>query len=74
MNTRRLKAEIIAEYGTQAAFAHAIGWHTNKVSKIIREKYKPDTDEVAKISDVLHLDERRYCEIFLPRISPFGEK
>lgn len=73
MNARRLKAEIIAEYGTQTAFAHAIGWHANKVSKIVKEKYKPDTDEVAKISDALHLDERRYCEIFLPKASPFGD-
>lgn len=66
MNIRRLKAEIVAEYNTQASFAKAIGWNENKVSKIIQGRYKPDTDEVAKIADVLHLDECRYCAIFLP--------
>lgn len=73
MNVRRLKAEIIAEYNTQSAFAKAIGWHENKVSKIVNGHYKPDTDEVAMIADVLHLDERRYCSIFLPVKSPNGD-
>lgn len=66
MDTKRLRVEIVAEYGTQTAFAEAIGWHKNKVSKIIRGRYKPDIDEVAKITETLHLDERRYCAIFLP--------
>lgn len=74
MDIRRLKAEIVAEYDTQAAFAKAIGWHENKVSKIIRGHYKPDTDEVAKMVEVLHLDESRYCSIFLPQKSPNGDK
>lgn len=67
MNLRRLRAEIVAEYGTQSAFAMAINWHKNKVSKMVQGQYKPDTDEVAKITDALHLDEGRYREIFLSR-------
>lgn len=74
MDVRRLKAEIVAEYGTQTAFSQAIGWHQNKVSKVIRGHYKPDTDEVARIADVLRLDERRYCDIFLPKKSPNGDR
>lgn len=73
MNIKRLKAEIIAEYGTQGAFATAIGWHRNKISKIMQNKYKPNTDEVAEITQALHLDEKRYCDIFLPVLSPNGE-
>ena len=73
MNVRRLKAEIVAEYGTQTEFSKVIGWHKNKVSKIVCGNYKPDTDEVAKIVDTLHLDEKKYLEIFLPSKSPNGE-
>jgi len=73
MNVKRLRAEIVAEFGTQAAFANAIGWHENKVSRIITGRYKPDTDEVADMAETLHLDERRYCDIFLPKKSPIGD-
>jgi DNA-binding helix-turn-helix protein len=65
MNLSRLKGEIIAVYGTQKAFAEAIGWHKNKVSKMICGRYKPNTDEVSAISDKLHLTETQFCNIFL---------
>ena len=65
VNIRRLKAEIVACYGTQIAFSKAIDWHQNKVSNMIRGKYKPNTDEVAKITELLGLDEKQYCEIFM---------
>lgn len=73
MDVRRLRGEIAAVYKTQAAFADAIGWHKNKVSKMLCGGYKPDTDEVAVIADALDLNERRYCDIFLPRKSPNGD-
>ena len=47
MDLQRLKGEIVAVYGTQLEFSKAIGWHKNKVSKMVCGKYKPDTDEVA---------------------------
>ena len=73
MDVNRLRGEIVAEYKTQTAFATVIGWHKNKVSKMLCGEYKPNTDEVAAIVDVLKLDERRYCAIFLPKISPNGD-
>ena len=74
MNVCRLRGEIAAEFKTQSAFAEAIGWYKNKVSKMLNGEYKPNTDEVALIADVLHLDERRYCDVFLQKISPIGDK
>lgn len=74
LDISRLRGEIAAEYRTQTAFSAAIGWHKNKVSKMLCGEYKPDTDEVALIADALHLDERRYCDIFMPRKSPNGDK
>lgn len=70
MDLQRLKGEIVAVYGTQLKFSKAIGWHKNKVSKMICGKYKPDTDEVAAIVSALHLTEQQYWNIFLPNLSP----
>lgn len=74
MDLCRLRGEIVAEYRTQSAFADAIGWHKNKVTKMLTGRYKPDTDEVAKIADLLHLDAPKFCDIFLPNNSPNGDK
>lgn len=74
MNIAKLRAEIVYRYKTQTAFASAIGWTENKLSKMMTGKYKPDTDEVAKIVEALRLDERQYCDIFLPSLSPIGDK
>ena len=70
---RRLRGEIVTEFRTQSAFADAIGWHKNKVTKMLTGKYKPDTDEVAKIAFLLHLDESKFCDIFLNKKSPNGD-
>ncbi len=74
MDCNRLRGEIVAKFRTQAAFARAIGWHQNKVSKLVLGEYKPDTDEVAMISDTLELDTIKFCSIFLPKTSPNGDK
>lgn len=73
MDLNRLRGEIVAEFRTQSAFAAAIGWHQNKVTKMLTGKYKPDTDEVAKMATMLHLDEPKFCDIFLPKKSPIGD-
>ncbi|MCL2147191.1 MAG: helix-turn-helix domain-containing protein [Synergistaceae bacterium] len=70
MNRQRLKGEIIAKYGTQDAFAEAIGWHRNKVPHIMTGRQKPDTDEVSEITRVLGLSEQLFVEIFLHAVSP----
>ncbi len=73
MNTKRLKGEIIAKFGTQTKFCEAIGWHRNKVSKMVCNKYIPDVDEAEKIAEILNLSEALYIAIFLPRSSPNGD-
>lgn len=73
MNIDRLRGEIVAKYRTQNAFSEAIGWHKNKVSKLLCGKYKPDTDDVDAISVALDLSKDVFCEIFLPERSPNGE-
>ena len=68
-----LLGEIVAEFRTQSAFASAIGWHKNKVTRMLTGKYKPNTDEVAIIADLLQLDEPKFCDIFLTKKSPNGD-
>ncbi len=74
MNARKLRGAIVSEYGTQNVFAEKIGWHKNKVSRILSGKYKPDTDEVANMVKVLHLSESQFCDIFLPVPTPNGDE
>jgi hypothetical protein len=73
MNTNRLRGEIVSRFRTQNAFAAYLGWTPNKVSKLLTGKYKPDTDDVATITNALNMDERTFCDIFLPKESPNGD-
>lgn len=74
MNTNKLKGEIIGKFGTQEAFGEAMGWHRNKVSAILNHKYIPDVNEAARMADTLDLSKEVYIEIFLPHLSPNGDK
>lgn len=74
MDVNRLRGEIVAKYRTQNSFADAIGWHKNKVSKLLNGAYKPNTDEVAAIVSALNLDSDGFCAIFLPKASQNGDK
>lgn len=73
MDANRLRGEIVAKFRTQSAFAEAIGWQKNKVSRTLTGKHVLDVNEVQKIADVLDLDAQTFCDIFLPRKSPNGD-
>ena len=73
MDLCRLRGEIVAGYRTQSAFADAIGWHKNKVTKMLTGKYMPDTDELAEMAYLLNLEEKKFCDIFLHSKSPNGD-
>lgn len=73
MNLRRLKGEIVAVYGTQAAFADHVSWHKNKVSRLVTGQYKPDMDDVDVIVSALDLTPDKFLEIFMPTKSLNGD-
>lgn len=73
MNLNRLRGEIVTKYRTQSAFADAIGWQKNKVSRTLSGKHILDVNEVQKIADVLDLDAQKFCDIFLSNKSPNGD-
>jgi DNA-binding XRE family transcriptional regulator len=64
MNIAKLRGEIAEAYKTQIAFAQAIGWHKNKVSKLMTGKYLPNIEEAAEISELLRLTRKEYEDIF----------
>lgn len=74
MNLNRLKGEIIASYGSQKTFAKHIGWTQNKVCKMVKGKYKPDTDDVDILVRALGLGPDKFLAIFLPNSSPNGDE
>lgn len=73
MNTRLLKSSIVEIFGTQKAFASAIGWHQNKLSNLMTKKYVPTIDEVEHIRTSLGLSDERFMQIFLSEKSPNGD-
>lgn len=64
MNTKRLKGEIVAVYGTQIAFGAALGWSKNKVTRMVRGQYLPNVAEAAQIKNLLGLDVQQCEAIF----------
>ena len=65
MNINKLRGAIVTEYKTQNVFADEIGWHKNRVSKMMNGKYVPDINEVARMAKALRLDDRQFKDIFL---------
>ena len=74
MNVQRLKGEMIAQLGTQKAFARAMHWQENKVTRMLQGRYLANVDEAFEIACVLQLSLRSYRDIFLLQRSPNGEK
>ena len=56
MENRKLKAAIIASYGTQADFSEALGTDESNVSRIIRGRKKLSRDEARRWAELLGCD------------------
>ena len=74
INTSVLRAKIYGKFGTQTQFNSFINWDNNKISRILRNKSIPDINDCAQIAKVLSLTKEEYIEIFLPDLSPVGDK
>lgn len=74
INSQELKSEIVRCFGTQQQFAQEIGWSPNKLSNLMQHKYIPDVDEVGVLTEKLSLTSEQFFLIFLPTISPNGDK
>lgn len=75
MNIMALRGAIAERYKTQSAFAKAIGWSDNKVSRLMTGKHSPDMEEISEITRALDLSKERYIDIFyLPIASTNGDE
>ena len=74
INADLLRGVVYGKYKTQAAFAKAIGWNQNKVSALLNGNYVPEVDEAALIFDNTKMSLEQYISIFLPTLSPNGDK
>lgn len=69
-----LRAKIYGKFGSQAAFSREIGWGANRINKILSGKSVPDVNECADIASALSLSREEYVDIFMPFLSPNGDK
>jgi hypothetical protein len=65
VNCSKLHGLIVERFGSQAAFSRASGWHQNKISRMIKGSFKPNTDEVTELAALLKMTESEFCDIFL---------
>ena len=56
---KELKGEIVRRFGSQFAFAHAIGWHEASVSRVVRGHIRLADEEKQRWAEVLGADSER---------------
>lgn len=74
INANLLRSKIFEKYRSQADFSREIGWDANRVSKILNGKYIPNVNDCAEIAKILSLTADGYVAIFMPTLSPYGDK
>ena len=61
----RLKGQIKAVYGTQKAFAAAMGWQRQKVSYLVNGQYVTNVREINRIAPALKMDMGELLDVLL---------
>ena len=65
-----LNSLIHGQYPNQASFAAAIGWHRQKLNKIVNGEKQPSIEEVQTIAEGLGVPFMMVCKFFLNPKSP----
>ncbi len=65
MENNQLRGLIREKYKTDAAFGFAIGWTTQKVSKLLNSTYTPKIGEAARISRALGISLDELASFFV---------
>lgn len=74
LNKNLLRAKIYGKFNSQAEFSREIGWGVNRINKILNGKCIPDVNECAVIATALEMSREEYIDIFMPCLSPNGDK
>lgn len=73
INTQELKGAVYSKFGTASALSEKMGWNKNKIGNTLKGKYTPDIEECVQLASALELTQKRFCDIFLPSLSPNGD-
>lgn len=65
-----LNSLIHGQFPNQARFAESIGWHRQRLNKIVNGEKHPSIEDVQEIAEGLGVDFMTICKIFLPKKSP----
>jgi DNA-binding helix-turn-helix protein len=74
INSKKLRGRIHEEFRSLSEFTRTVGWSQNKIGNILSGRRVPDINECAQMAEALNLDTTEYVEIFLPQLSPNGDK
>lgn len=74
MDRQKFRGTIFSKYRSVSEFTVEIGWPKNKAHNIISGRYTPDVNECAEFAEFMNLSVQEYLKIFVPDLSPNGEK
>ena len=74
IDTKLLRGAIYSKYKSQYEFSKALGWSQNKIGRILKGKMIPNIEDCNKMCEALSLSKDECMEIFLPFLSPNGDK
>lgn len=74
INTQLLRGAIYSKFKSQNEFTKTIGWSQNKIGRILKGEMIPNIEDCNAIVNVLSLSIEEYIDIFLPSLSPNGDK
>lgn len=64
MNRKRLRGLIYEKYKNLIDFSEAIGWHRNKISRILTGVQEPNIDDMRIIANLFELSPEDFVDIF----------
>ena len=73
-NAEELRGRIYSLYRSQAEFNRKLNWGKNKINRILNGDLIPNIIECELMAEALQLSQQEYCSIFLPNLSPIGDK
>ena len=74
INTQLLRGIIYSKFKSQNEFTKAIGWSPNKIGRIVKGTMIPNIEDCNAMMQTLSLTKEEYFQIFLPSLSPNGDK
>lgn len=74
IDTKALRGAIYKAYKSQSQLSDEIGWAKNKIGRILNGTSIPSIEDCHILMDKLNLSDSEYKQIFLPSLSPFGDK